>query len=164
VLGSAAPENLPAESAVLRDIHQMHQAIDTEADAAVGAAKDAVESAIKYALHTIGPVKLSGKEKLTDLADTLHRELALHPKNVAPGVKGEESVKRVLGSMITQVQALAELRNLFGVGKGRVARSALKPRHARLAANAADAYVIFILETLQDEGAPWRTTVRTEGS
>jgi hypothetical protein len=154
-------EALPSESGVLRDLDRMRQAIETEPDVAIGAAKDAVESVLKHALHELG-VHYTGKEGVSDLADLLQRELKLHPGTLAPEGKGVEAVRKILGTLLTQVKALTELRNLYGVGHGRLRRSPLQPRHARLAARAADAYVTFILDTLHDEKAPWRKQQSSE--
>jgi hypothetical protein len=152
--GSDVLETLPSESAVLRDLDRMRQSIETEPDAAIGAAKDAVESVLKHALHELG-VPYTEKGGISELADLLQRELGLHPGALAPA-KGADQTRKILGAMLTQVKALAELRNLYGVGHGRLRRSPLQPRHARLAAKAADAYVTFILDTLGDKKAPWR--------
>ncbi|MEZ5079569.1 MAG: abortive infection family protein [Thermoleophilia bacterium] len=153
-MGSEVLEDLPTESAILRDVERMRQAVETEPDAAVGAAKDLVESALKHALHELG-VPFTEKQSLSELADLFHRELGLHPQSLALG-RGSEIVRKILGTLLTQVKTLTELRNLYGVGHGRLRRSPLQPRHARLAAKAAETYVTFVLDTLADDKAPWK--------
>jgi hypothetical protein len=60
---------------------------------------------------------------------------------------------------MTITAGLAELRNKgYGTGHGpNGERVGLRPRHARLAVNTAMTWCSFILDTLADPEAPWRT-------
>jgi hypothetical protein len=69
-------------------------------------------------------------------------------------------VKKILGAVTTISAGIAELRNRgYGTGHGQgAARTGLGTRHARLAINAARLWCEFMLDTLSDPQAPWRTT------
>ncbi len=61
--------------------------------------------------------------------------------------RGSEAAQRVLRSMVSTVNNLAELRNQLGSGCGRAVKSTALARHARLAANSTRAICEFLLET-----------------
>jgi hypothetical protein len=67
-------------------------------------------------------------------------------------------VKKILGGLMTVTTGLAELRNRgYGTGHGVSGkRVGLGPRHAQLAVNAATTWCQLMLDTLNDEQAPWR--------
>ena len=64
-------------------------------------------------------------------------------------------MKRILGGLITITNGLGELRNRgYGTGHGSSGeRVGLRPRHARLAVNAAVTWCCLILDTLADPEA-----------
>ena len=52
--------------------------------------------------------------------------------------KAAETIKRLLSNLATITQGIAELRNKYGTGHGKVAKTkGLSPRHAKLAVGAA---------------------------
>lgn len=64
---------------------------------------------------------------------------------------GEESIRRVLGSLGGIVSGIAELRNSYGTGHGKPSGSGgLGLRHARLAVGAASTLAAFLFETFND--------------
>ena len=106
--------------------------------AAVGAAKDLVESACKIVLAHAGATPSSGSSLLA---------LFKQAHAVATSPAGHDSD---LGrSLTTTVQRVAELRNRAGAGHGRDAPGDLDASHARLAATAAGAIADFILSTVR---------------
>lgn len=114
--------------------------------AAVGSAKELVESVCKFVLDDYG-VAYSTKDGLLDLYKKAAKELKLNRESVPGSAKGSEAAQRVLQNLATAVQSLAELRNELGLGHGRTTPSPAFARHARLASNAARAVVEFLLET-----------------
>jgi Abortive infection C-terminus len=67
-------------------------------------------------------------------------------------------MKHILGGLGQIAAGMAELRNLYGTGHGRGQRiKGLKTRHAEFAARAAIAYTAFVLDTVNDPTAPWRS-------
>lgn len=117
--------------------------IGTDPAAAVGSAKELVESVCKFVLDDYG-VAYSRKD---DLYKKASKELKLNREAVPGSAKGSEAAQRVLQNLATAVQSLAELRNELGLGHGRTTPSPAFARHARLASNAARAVVEFLLET-----------------
>jgi hypothetical protein len=146
----------PTESGIRLAISSLERP-DAEPEERVGAAKELVEAAVKFALDELrepyGP-----HDDLGVLAKRAHARLRVDPSGVAPTTKGAETILRILGGLAAIPSGLSELRNAgYGTGHGRGRRIAgIRPRHAELAARAAIAYATFILDTLQDPDAPWR--------
>lgn len=129
-----------------------------EPEERIGLAKELVEATIKFALDELGEA-YSRTADLGDLAKQLHGRLKMDPAGVAPTAKGATTIIRVLGGLAGIPAGLAELRNEgYGTGHGRSRRiSGIKERHADLAARSSIAYATFIVDTINDPGAPWRT-------
>ena len=69
--------------------------------------------------------------------------------------KAAETIKRLLSNLATITQGVAELRNHYGTGHGKVASAkGLQPRHAKLAAGAASTLAVFLAETHNDRPRP----------
>lgn len=135
-----------------RQVARLRSATDSDPELAVGTAKELVESACKTILDERG-VTLDPDWDLTRLGKETRECLALLPRDVPDGVKGAESIGRLLGNLGVVVQALGELRNLYGTGHGKgIQRRAIQPRHARLAVGAATALATFLLETHWERG------------
>jgi hypothetical protein len=147
---------LPDESAIPGHLQRMWNAVEERPEQAIGAAKDAIEATTKHALDALS-VERTGREDLQELIRTTQSSLKLHPTTVAPDAKGAEPIIKALGALATIAVKVDELRNLYGDGHGQPKRIAgLSPRHARLVARCADAYVGMILDTLDDPRAPWK--------
>ena len=74
--------------------------------------------------------------------------LNLLPSDIPDAAKGAAAMKKVVSSLGSLAQGLAELRNLYGTGHGRSGqRKGIQARHARLASGAAAALATFLLET-----------------
>ena len=142
-----------AELAETLDYPRLVEQVDLLVDAAesnpalaVGIAKDTVETGCKSILEArdVRP----GKPDLGKLVRRTAKELALLPDSIPDKAKGAGTIKRLLSNLTQVSQGLAELRNLYGTGHGRGARDqSVRPRHARLAVNAAVTLVTFLLET-----------------
>lgn len=120
--------------------------IERDPPAAVGSAKELVESVCKFVLDDY-VVAYANDESLLDLYKKTAQALKLNREAVPGSVKGSQSAHRVLQNLATAVQSLAELRNELGLGHGKTAASPAFSRHARLAFNASRAVVEFVLET-----------------
>lgn len=148
-----------ADPAVIRQhIDRISRAVEHDDPAqAIGSAKELIESTAKLVLTERG-VSLSGSEDLPELVKRTQEELLIHPKQ-ATEVDAAPGVRRILGASSTVALGVAELRNAgYGTGHGQGAStSGLGPRHARLVINAAKTWCEFILDTLSDPSAPWRT-------
>lgn len=155
-LGSLRLAGIPTESDIRLHIRRLER-LEQEAEEMIGAAKDLVEAAAKYALIVLDGEVPEG-QSLAGLSKLVLTRLRLHPESVAPTKKGAEVMMSILGGVAKVAPGLAELRNLgYGVGHGRGERIAgIKRRHAELAARSAITYAAFVLDTLADEDAPWR--------
>lgn len=156
-LTSSSLAAAPSESGIRLAMTRLER-FDAEAEEKVGAAKELVEATIKHALLDLGePVDPAGD--VPALAKQLHKRLRLDPRSIAPTARGAETMVRLLAGLTQIPQGLAELRNEgYGTGHGQATRlSGIKPRHADLASRAAVAYASFILDTLADPDAPWRS-------
>jgi hypothetical protein len=68
-----------------------------------------------------------------------------------PDSHGEVALDKALAALASQVTFVAEWRNTYGRGHGRPKYPpGLKPRHARLATDAAETCVRFIATTMDD--------------
>ena len=116
-------------------------------DLAIGTAKEVVETVCKTTLGKCG-APLPSAPKFSSLLRATLKELNLVPEAVEASKRGTDTVKRILGSLGSLGNGLAELRNLYGTGHGRDgAAVGLQPRHARLAVGAMSALAVFLFET-----------------
>jgi len=120
--------------------------VERDPPAAVGSAKELVESVCKFILDDYS-VEYDKNESLLDLYKKTAKALKLNREAVPDSAKGSESAQRVLQNLATAVQALAELRNELGLGHGKTKPSPAFARHARLAFNASRSVAEFLLET-----------------
>jgi hypothetical protein len=157
VAASRTLASAPDETGIRLAITGLERA-GIEPEERIGLAKELVEATIKFALDQLNETYARTAD-LGDLAKQLHGRLKMDPVGVAPTTKGASTIVRVLGGLANIPAGLAELRNEgYGTGHGRAMRiSGIKERHADLAARSAIAYASFILDTVNDPGAPWRT-------
>ena len=125
---------------------------------AIGSAKELIESTAKLVLRARG-LEVSSRDDFPELVRAAQMALDVHPKQAAIGPDGDDAVKRILGGATAAALGVNELRNRgFGTGHGLLVRPAgLGPRHAHLAVSSASLWCEFMLDTLADPGAPWRT-------
>jgi Abortive infection C-terminus len=157
VFGSAPPvlpverfDRLDEPRVLLQHLERIDAGIVKDPAAAIGAAKELVESTCKFILNDYGVEYDERAASLTDLYKLVAEELRLTRESVPASARGSRASHRVLQNLTTAVQSLAELRNELGIGHGRTAPSPALARHARLAANSARAVVEFLLETWHD--------------
>lgn len=146
-LGTPALSGLPAESSIPILLSRMWDSVEDDPDAAIGAAKEAVEATAKHLLTSANEL-VSPAEKMSSLIARVQKLLGVHASSVAPSREGADTIKGILGSLSQTALGINDLRRDYGTGHGRPLRpSGLRPRHARLAAQAADAWVTFMLDT-----------------
>jgi hypothetical protein len=134
---------------VLQQITRMEAAIDEDPTLAIGTAKELVETCCKTILAERN-VEIQGSPNLPQLVKQTTRVLALTPDDIPDKAKAAETIRRLLSNLATITQGIAELRNYYGTGHGKVAtQKGLQPRHAKLAVGAASTLAIFLLETHQ---------------
>jgi hypothetical protein len=131
------------------EIRRIQDSIDSDPALAIGTAKDLIESCCKTILQQIPEADQPEKsDDLPTLSKQLCRALALVPEGIPNEAKGAETIKRTLSNLAAITKGVAELRSLYGSGHGRDGQHfGLEPRHARLAASCAIAFVDFATET-----------------
>jgi Abortive infection C-terminus len=114
---------------------------------AIGAAKELTEATLRAALDLLG----ESVAKNDDLPVLMKKWRLATAKLAAPDPEGKEMLDGALAALANLVRFVAEWRNAYGRGHGRPQYPpGLKPRHARLAADAAETCVRFIVTTMDD--------------
>lgn len=118
---------------------------------AIGASKEVVEATLKAALALLGTPPAPG-EKFPTLVKDYRDAVASNPR-YAPDPNTRTVIEDIERRAATLIDSLAPLRNRVGDGHGHLQYPKnLSRRHARLAADAAETYVRFIVLTLTDLG------------
>lgn len=145
-LGSTDP------SYVMQQITRMEAAIVDDPALAIGTAKELVETCCKTILEE-RHVEHPKNDDLPGLVKLTAKTLELTPSDIPDKARAAETIKRLLSNLATITQGVAELRNHWGTGHGKVARTkGLQPRHARLAVGAASTLAVFLTETHNARG------------
>ena len=131
------------------EIVRIRESIDIDPALAIGTAKDLIESCCKTILAQIPEAEeVSKTDDLPTLSKKLCKALALVPEGISNEAKGADIIRRTLSNLASITKGVAELRSLYGSGHGRDGKHVgLEPRHARLAASCAIAFVDFATET-----------------
>lgn len=143
-----------ADPAVIHDhLSRLGDTVESDPRLAVSTAKALIESTAKCVLTARG-VTYTKSDDVTQLVARSQQALGL----AAKGASGEDqSLRRVLGSLVTLAQNVTEIRNKVGVDHGAESVPTwVRPRHARLVVGAAQVWCELMLETLGDPHAPWR--------
>ena len=128
-------------------IHRIERSIESDPALAIGSAKELIETCCKTILAERGK-PVSGTPDIPTLTKNALRELKLVPEGVHEATRGADVLKRLLRSLGTIGNDLAELRGLYGTGHGKHGEfEGLSPRHARLAVGCATTLVTFLFET-----------------
>lgn len=129
------------------EIRRIQAAIESDPALAIGTAKDLVESCCKAILQAHN-VEVGKSDDLPTLSKKMSKALSLVPEGIPDSAKGSDIIKRTLSNLSQITKGIAELRGLYGSGHGRDGEhTGLEPRHARLVASCAIAFVDFATET-----------------
>lgn len=132
-----------AQDAILAAQGRLHRAVEADdVEDIVGKSKDLVETVSKIVIDTLGG-SYGSDIPLTKLAKEALDCLEPHPI----ALQGRGPLRQLSGSMISVIQAIAELRNRDGTGHGRSAPSNLDQTHALLIRDAADLWCRWVLAT-----------------
>jgi len=135
------------ENYILKQITRMESAIENDPGLAIGTAKELVETVCKTILKE-RKNKIQGSPDLPKLVKQTVKELQLTPLDIQDEAKAADSIKRLLSNLATITNGIAELRNNYGTGHGKMANTkGLGSRHAKLAVGAASTLAIFLVET-----------------
>ncbi len=109
---------------------------------AITAASSMIESMCKVYLEDRG-IPPPAKQDISHLWKDVSRHVGFDP-----GSKGDEDIRRVLSGLVSVVTGIGALRTHAGSAHGRGRKKyRLEPRHARLAIQASQTIVAFLLET-----------------
>jgi hypothetical protein len=132
---------------IAQQITRMEAATSNDPALAIGTAKELIESCCKTILSERA-VTFSRSADLPELMKLTAKALQLTPDNIPDQAKASDIIKRLLNNLTTVAQGISELRNHYGTGHGKVARSTgLGSRHAKLAVGAASTLAVFLIET-----------------
>ncbi len=132
---------------VTQQITRMEAAVNEDPELAIGTAKELVETCCKSIL-TEREVSFSKNDDLPKLVKATVRQLELTPDDIPDRAKASDTIKRLLSNLATITQGVAELRNYYGTGHGKIGTGkGLQPRHAKLAVGAASTLAVFLAET-----------------
>jgi hypothetical protein len=127
-------------------IHRIERSIDSDPALAIGSAKELIETCCKTILAERGK-PVSGTPDIPTLTKHTLRELKLVPEGVHEATRGVDVLRRLLQSLGTIGNNLAELRGLYGTGHGKHGEfEGLLPHHARLAVGCAATLVTFLFD------------------
>ena len=132
---------------VSQQITRMDSAVESDPALAIGTAKELVETCCKTILNDRGVV-VPDKTDLAQLVKLTTKQLKLTPQDIPDRAKAVDTIKRLLSNLASITQGITELRNQYGTGHGREAKSkGLEPRHAKLAVGAVSTLAVFLVET-----------------
>lgn len=136
---------------VLEQITRMESAVENDPGLAIGTAKELVETVCKTILEERG-IPLDRSPDLPKLVKQTAKELKLTPSDIPDEAKASDSIKRLLSNLATITNGVSELRNSYGTGHGKSAKTkGLGARHAKLAVGAASTLAIFLVETHHEQ-------------
>jgi hypothetical protein len=136
---------------VAQQITRMEAAVLNDPALAIGTAKELIETTCKTILDE-KKLTYSNKADVPELVKAAAKALKLTPDDIPDVAKASDTIKRLLGNLGSIPHGLAELRNLYGTGHGKSARTkGLSPRHAKLAVGAASTLAVFLMETHNEQ-------------
>lgn len=135
---------------VVQQIKRMDAAVDADPGLAIGTAKELVETCCKTILADRN-LTVDKSADLPSLVKQAAKALALTPADIPEQAKAAETIRRLLSNLGSITTGVSELRNLYGTGHGKDARTkGLQARHARLAVGAASTLALFLIETHEE--------------
>lgn len=151
--------NIPLENAkklfldkdyINNELLQIEKNIGQDTKAAIGSAKELIETICKDILKELGETNYDQPD-LPKLAKMTFEKLELSLQNATDTKDASEQIKSILKTQSNIVQKIAELRNNYGDGHGKDSTfTALHKRHARLVANSAATLVTFLFESFEE--------------
>ena len=132
-----------------RHAARIRHGIRDDPEQAIGSAKELLETVLKSVLGVEGE---SSTHDIPALLRQAQRELDLNPRAVGEDIPGRRTIRRTLSNLGQIVVGVAEVRNLYGTGHGRLRSRELEVAHARLVVNAAITIATFLVEVARERG------------
>lgn len=157
-----------AESAAVRlDVAEMRRQVErirrdyaTDPEAAIGQAKEMIESTCKTILGITGDS--DEKHDVPALVKQTLLHLGLDPSQVGAG-PDERAAKRLLGGVASILNGAGELRNARGTGHGRSGADLVDPSLARMAVGVVLPTVIYLIENWEAQAGTPSTPPQAPG-
>jgi hypothetical protein len=127
-----------------RHAARIRNGIRSDPAQAIGSAKELLETVMKCVLGDPESV-----DEIPALLKRACQKLSLDVAGVDAAVPGADVVRRILGNLGQVVTGVAQVRNGYGTGHGRVNARELEIAQARLVVNGAVAIATFLLEVWQ---------------
>jgi hypothetical protein len=138
---------------LMRQITRMESTVIGDPEAAIGAAKDFVETVCKTILENAG-VSFSRTDDLPRLSKLVSQSVCLLSRGTTAEIRGTELMQRFVSNVGSAIQSLAEIRGLYGTGHGKAAGFVgLTSAHARFAISCASALGVFLVECHQADSS-----------
>jgi AbiJ-like protein/abortive infection Abi-like protein len=150
---SAAKESFRARDLnyVNQQIHRMEAAVNSDPESAIGTSKELIETCCKTILEERN-IDFPKNSDISQLVKLTCKELKLTPDDIKDTAKAADIIKRLLNNLASISKGIAELRNKYGTGHGKSAKTkGLSPRHAKLAVGAASTLAVFLMETHKEK-------------
>jgi hypothetical protein len=133
-----------------KQLKRIYDSLEEDPELAIGTTKEMVETVLKTILNGKVEDEIDDLD-IPELIKAVHKNIKLIPDDVEDAHKAHQTVKRTLNNLGQIVKGIAELRNAYGTGHGKIKNdSGLKPYHARLAVNAGVTLAKFLIEVYQD--------------
>ncbi len=107
---------------VSQQITRMDSAVESDPALAIGTAKELLETCCKTILND-SEVVVPDKLELAQLVKLTTKQLKLTPQDIPERPKAGETIKRLLSNLASITQGITELRNQYGTGHGKDAKS-----------------------------------------
>lgn len=132
-----------------RHAARIRHGIRSDPAQAIGSAKELLETILKA---IVGKQNVSSGDDIPALLKKAQGKLGLDPRSIDPMSPGGDKVRRILSNLGQVVVGVAEVRNVYGTGHGRVKGPELEIAHARFVVNAAVTAATFLLEAWEAQG------------
>lgn len=134
---------------VSQQVDLMESSVETNPHLSIGIAKELIETTRKAIIERRNE-SYDKNWDLGRLTKETTRLLKITSTNISDETKAAKPLKKIISSLSSLIQGIAEVRNEYGSGHGRGIRfNGLQPRHAKLAVGAASTLAIYLLETDQ---------------
>jgi hypothetical protein len=130
-----------------RHAARIRNGIQSDPAQAIGSAKELLETVLKGVLEEKGGS--TGADEMPGLLKRACQKLGLDVASVDLTDPAADVVRRVLGNLGQVVMGVAQVRNVYGTGHGRVNSRDMEIAHARFVVNAAVCAATFLLEVWQ---------------
>lgn len=157
-----ATQPLLTDDGVLHEhLQRIKDSLTRDPASAIASSKELLESLFKLILNQEN-VEFARSDELPTLYKKVGETLNVNAESVPASARASQTIQKLLRTLATTVQSIAELRNEIGTGHGRTAPSIATETHARLALNGTVAVAEFLLGTLHQRRT--NTLSETDGA